>query len=347
MISIEGPGMSEGLARPDALLRLVQAQGAAPPPDAYQPAAHWVSYGAAEAIPLAIVLLVVAGGFGYAGKRLRAPLRVTRPGNTAAAFMIAIWLLAIYTAYVAWLVYGLQVKQAYPGFVASRVRVGTPVYAPMTFFVILYLTRRWGWKIAPASAVIGTVAALMIFEFPFDLIILARTNPPIPTHPMLYRQLLFLPFFLVQFSTVSLLTLLPSMRVTGYASYAVAGMFLVFAVWAAFGFAFPAEPLPLALNIISKILCFLAAIMLFVWREDGEASKVRKWRVSSVVMGPAEGLLTGPTADTQARRWELVQVPLRDLGSGLLGVGAPQNGPPDAGLSIRGQARSAPNPMNG
>ena len=116
--------MSEGLARADALLRLAQAQRAAPPPDAYRPA-HWVSYGGGEAILLAIVLLVVAGGFAYAGKRLRAPLRVTRPGGTAAAFMIAIWLLAIYTAYVAWLVYGLQVKQAYPSFVAPRVHVGT------------------------------------------------------------------------------------------------------------------------------------------------------------------------------------------------------------------------------
>jgi hypothetical protein len=77
---------------------------------------------------------------------------------------------------------------------------------------------------------------------------------------------------LVEFSTVSLLTLLPSMRVTAYACYAVAGMFVVFAVWAAFGFAFPAEPLPLALNVMSKILCFVAAIMLFVWRPDAEVS---------------------------------------------------------------------------
>jgi hypothetical protein len=57
------------------------------------------------------------------------------------------------------LVYGLQVKQAYPGFAAPRVRVGTFVDAPVTFFVILYLTRRWGWKVALASAVIGTAAA--------------------------------------------------------------------------------------------------------------------------------------------------------------------------------------------
>jgi hypothetical protein len=262
--------MSEGLARADALLRLAQAQRAAPPPP-YAPDS-WVSYGGGEAILLAIVLLVVASGFAYAGKRLRAPLAITRPGGTVAGFMIATWLLAIYTVCVAWLVYELQVKQAYPGFVAPRVRVGTFVDAPVTFFVILYLTRRWGWKVALASAVIGTAAAWNIFEFPFDLIIMARTNPPIPTHPMLYRQLIFLPLFLVQFSTVSLLTLLPSMRVTAYAAYAVAGMFVVFAVWAAFGFAFPAEPLPLALNVISKILCFVAAIMLFVWRADGEVS---------------------------------------------------------------------------
>ena len=188
--------------------------------------------------------------------------------------MIAIWLLTIYSVLVATSVCGLQLKQAYPDFVAPRMRVGTFVDAPVTFFVILYLTRRWGWKVALASAVIGTAAAPMLFEFPFDLIIMARTNPPIPAHPMLYRQLLYLPLFLAELSTISLLTLLPSMRVTAYAAYAVAGMFLVFAVWAAFGFAFPAEPLPLVLNIISKILCFIAAIMLFVWREDGEVSEL-------------------------------------------------------------------------
>jgi hypothetical protein len=253
-------------------MQLAQAQGAAPPPDA---AAHWVSYHGGEAILLSTVLLVVAGGFAYAGKRLRAPLGVTRPGRTAAAFLIAIWLLAICTGLVATIVYGLQVKQAYPEFVARHVRVGTFVDALITFFVILYLTRRWGWQVALASAAIGTAAAPMIFEFPFDLIVMTRTNPPIPAHPLLYRLLFFLPLFLVEFSTVSLLTLLPSMRVTAYAAYAVAGMFVVFAVWAAFGFAFPADPLPLALNVISKILCFIAAIMVFGWRADEEVSRAK------------------------------------------------------------------------
>jgi hypothetical protein len=263
------PGIPPELAHADALLQLAQAQGTAPPATS---TAHWVSYSGGEAIVLAIVLLVVACGFAYAGKRLRVPLSITRPGAIVAAFMIVIWLLAIYTVIVATHVYGLEVRQAYPDFVAARVRVGTFIDAPITFFLILYLTRRWGWKIALVSAVIGTAAAPMIFELPFDLIVMTRTNPPIPTYPMLYRQLFFLPLFLVELSTISLLALLPSMRVTAYAAYAVAGMFVVFAIWAVFGFAFPAEPLPLALNVISKILCFVAAIMLFVWRTDGEVS---------------------------------------------------------------------------
>jgi hypothetical protein len=267
-------GMSERLARAGALHWLAQAQGAATPTPPYTPAS-WISYGGGEAILLAIVLLVVACGFAYAGKWLRPPVRVTRPGGIAAGFMIAIWFLTIYNFLVATFVYGLQLKQAYPNFVAPRVRVGTFVDAPVTFLLILYLTRRWGWKIALASAIIGTAAAPMIFELPFDLIVMTRVNPPMPTHPILYRQLFFLPLYLVELSTLSLLTLLPSMRVTAYASYAVAGMFAVFAVWAAFEFAFPSEPLPLALNIISKILCFVAAIMLFVWRAEGAVSGTR------------------------------------------------------------------------
>jgi hypothetical protein len=262
--------MFERLARADALLWLTQAQGAPPPPP-YTPAS-WVSYGGGEAILLAIVLLVVAGGFAYAGRWLRTPVSVARPGGVTTGFMIAICLLAIYNVLVATFVYGLQLKQAYPDFVAPRVRVGTFVDAPVTFFVILFLTRRWGWKVALASASIGTAAAPMIFELPFDLIVMTRINPPIPAHPILYRQLFFLPLYVVELSTLSLLTLLPSMRVTAHASYAVAGMFAVFAVWAAVGFAFPSEPLPLALNIISKILCFVAAIMLFVWRAEGAVS---------------------------------------------------------------------------
>jgi hypothetical protein len=83
-------GIFQELARGDAFLRVGQAQEAAPSPPGTP---HWVSYGGGEAILLAILLLVVSGGFAYAGKRLRAPLAITRPGGVAAGFMITIWLL--------------------------------------------------------------------------------------------------------------------------------------------------------------------------------------------------------------------------------------------------------------
>src|SRR5579872_6337632 len=128
------PGLSEGSTRADMLIQLAQAQGVVPP----HAAAHWVSYGVGALICLAIVLLIVAGGFAFAGSRLRVPLKVIGPGRVAAGFMIAIWLVAIYTAAVAAHVYGLQVREAYPHFVAARVHVGTFVDAPVTFLVILY-----------------------------------------------------------------------------------------------------------------------------------------------------------------------------------------------------------------
>lgn len=38
--------------------------------------------------------------------------------------------------------------------------------------------------------------------------------------------------------------------------------FVIFAVWAVFGFAYPATPLPIALNMLSKVLAFAAAVSL-------------------------------------------------------------------------------------
>jgi len=259
---------------------LAQAQAVAPQP--YSPVS-WTPYSGGAAILLAILLLALAGGCAYAGRRLARPLSIAQQGRVAAGFMIAIWLLTICNFAIALLLYGLELKQAYPTFVSRHPRVGTGIDAPVTFFVILYLTRRWGWRLALASAFIGMAAAPMLFELPFDLIVMRRTIPPLPTYPAIHRLMFFLPLFLMEFSTMSLLTLLPTVRVTAGACYAVAGMFAVFALWAAFGFAFPSEPLPLALNVISKILCFVAGIMLFVWREEGDAPESEGRRSSGAI----------------------------------------------------------------
>ena len=44
----------------------------------------------------------------------------------------------------------------------------------------------------------------------------------------------------------------------------MAGFFLVFAVWAAFGFTYPLDPLDAAFNDISKVLSFVTAITFFL-----------------------------------------------------------------------------------
>ena len=112
----------------------------------------------------------------------------------------------------------------------------------------------------------GAAAAPMIFEFPFDLIVMARTYPPLPPDPALYRVLFFAPLFLVEFTTLALLTLSPMVRLSRAAFFFFALMLVVFAVWALSGFAYPSMPVPFALNVVSKILAFAAALSLFLSR---------------------------------------------------------------------------------
>jgi hypothetical protein len=246
------------------------------------PGVAWAVYERTDAVLLSIALAAVAAVLAWLAARLRDPVRVARPGRVVAGFMIALWALSILMFLVAGLVYLAQIREAFPALAAraaeaaraghraraAHVNVGTYPEAVVTFFVILYLTRRFGWAAALASAVVGAAAGPMLFEAPFDLIVMTRTNPVIPPNPALYRALFFLPLFLVEVSTVSLLALLPSFRITRGSLFALAAMFAVFAVWAAFGFAYPNRLLPLALNIVSKLLCFVAAALFFVWRDQ-------------------------------------------------------------------------------
>ena len=236
-----------------------------------EPYGAWMSYQGGTAAMLAVTLLVLAAASALAGVKLRHPIAVTRPGPTVSGFMIALWLLAIVTFGIAVKTYGVQLKEMHLLFKTPRAQVGTLVWALVSFVAILLLTRKHGWKVALGSAIVGTAAAPMLFEFPFDLIVMPMVYPPVPPYPWLYRALYFLPLIMIEFSTVALLTLSPAMRITRYACFALAAMFAVFAVWAAYGFGFPAQPLPLVLNVTAKILCFVAGIMLFAGREPAAA----------------------------------------------------------------------------
>jgi hypothetical protein len=118
------------------------------------------------------------------------------------------------------------------------------------------------------------MAAAAIFELPFDLIIWTRIYPPVPPDPALYRAMFFVPLVLVELTTLSLLTMTPMVKLSRTTVFCLALMLLVFAVWALAGFGYPSAPVPLAMNVVSKILAFVTALSLFLpewftwWRRD-------------------------------------------------------------------------------
>ena len=227
----------------------------------------WSPYGGSNSILLAVVLLIVTGVLMYLAMRLHHPIEVKRPGKFLGISLVVIWVLAVTTFLVAVIIYVRALYQQVGHFTGpvnpiTRVTVTSGVVA---FFVIAYLAQRSGFWVAFGSAMVGTIAAPMIFELPFDLIVMWRTYPPAPE--VLFTLLFFLPLFLVEALSFAMLTLSPLMKLSRYTLFLLAGIFLSFAVWALFGFAYPAAPIPVALNTISKILAFATAVSLFLPQE--------------------------------------------------------------------------------
>lgn len=77
-------------------------------------------------------------------------------------------------------------------------------------------------------------------------------------------MLFFLPLFIVEILSLAMLALSPRMRLSRPSLLIFAGMLLIFAVWALFGMAYPYEPIPIVLNVASKIVAFAVAVSLFV-----------------------------------------------------------------------------------
>ena len=162
---------------------------------------------------------------------------------------------------------GIYGKQAHHEHLAGRPADNifpiTFLAAGVTFFLIT-VTGKPGGRTAVISAALAAIAAPMVFEFPFDLIVMARTYPPIPPNPALYRAVFFAPLFLVEITTLALLTWSPMVRLTRATFFAFALMLAVFAVWALDGFEYPGTPAPYALNVVSKLLAFATILTLFL-----------------------------------------------------------------------------------
>jgi hypothetical protein len=231
----------------------------------------WRPYTGGEALLLAAVLLAIAAVLAYLGVRLRQPVGVSRPGKAVGVLLVIMWGLSLATFGFAVGTYGRAFSQHYGNVTLPPDPVSPITFLSglVTFVVIAFWTRRHGLKVALGSAIVGSVAAPFIFELPFDLIVMWRTYPPPPE--TLYTLLFFLPLFLVEISSFSLLTLSPLMKVSRLTLFSLAAVFAVFAVWALFGFSYPLHPLPFAFNAVSKVLCFVVSISLFLRREAAPA----------------------------------------------------------------------------
>jgi len=142
----------------------------------------WSPYPGNGAFLLAVTLLIIAGVFVFLGTRLHRPAGVAKPGRTVGIFLMVIWFLSLATFAIA---VGTYVSALYEQ--VGPVTLPTSPISPVTdlsilvaFIMIAYLSRHHGLMTALGSAIVGTVAAPLIFELPFDLIVMGRTYPPTP-----------------------------------------------------------------------------------------------------------------------------------------------------------------------
>jgi ABC-2 type transport system ATP-binding protein len=236
----------------------------------------WIPYGGPARIELAAGLLAVAGGLAYAGARLPRPVRLPRPGSTVTAFLVVIWAASIPILLTCVTVYAQHYQNEYPAHGAPPADPITPVtFLSVAAVFIIMLTRgapRIGTRLG--SAVVAALAAPLVFELPFDLIVMARTYPPLHPDPAGFRALFFAPLILVELATFALLWLTPAARLTRATCYSLALMLAVFAAWALTGFGYPAAPAPTAFNVVSKVLAFVVILSLFFPREEGPGTPV-------------------------------------------------------------------------
>lgn len=222
----------------------------------------WSPYVGSDAYILAGSLLLVTCILTSLGFRFRHARAVKGPGMFLGTLILGCWFLSVIAFLTAITAYALaQQEQEIHFDLTNPITPVTLTSAVIAFFVILYLTHQSGPRIAIVSAIVGTFAAPMIFELPFDLLVMWRTYPPAP--PVLYTLLFFLPLFLVELLSFALLSFSPVMKLTRYTLFLLAGMFFLFAIWALFGFAYPSTPIPTALNMLSKVVAFATAVSLF------------------------------------------------------------------------------------
>jgi hypothetical protein len=234
----------------------------------------WIPYGGSAKWELAIVLLVVAVSVAILGVRLRLPAQLARPARPAVIALVITWACAIPAFLVCVAIYAQQLREnhalAHVGKVGDPIAPVTFTAAVVTFIVIAALSPDRSTRFL--SAAIAAIAAPMVFELPFDLLVMARTYPPVEPQPGWFRVLFFAPLFIIELTTLSFLALSPMVKLARSTFFTLALMFAVFAGWGLEGLHYPLAPLPFAFNVLAKLLAFATIFTLFLpqrVRRDG------------------------------------------------------------------------------
>jgi len=237
--------------------------------------ATWASYSGDARTWLALGLLAAAGAAALAGILLPLPIPFTQPGPAGRAATIAAWITSVTVLLICAALYAQQVMNDIR---ASGLRVTGPrltilpvtLTAAAALFVIIASRKFPDPPARLASAAIGAIAAPMIFELPFDPLIIPRVRMAVPDPPPVL--LVYVPLLLTEITTLLLLRLSPMARLTRAAFFSFALMLGVWAAWALAGFGYPSAPLPIALNIASKVLAFVTALTLFLPQQPAPAA---------------------------------------------------------------------------
>jgi hypothetical protein len=220
----------------------------------------WKPYTFPQSVILAFILLFVGIGLVILGNRLKHSLEVPHPGKKVKIALITVW--AVLVLFIIGFIVFYRIGRT--GIGTGRTGTG-PIFpitlacAVVAFIYIAYISRHDGILTAFGRAFVCAAAGPMIFEFPFDMIVIPQIIAPAK---LLVAE--FVPLDFAVLLTLSLLLLSRRVHITRYSIYVLGAMFIIFAVWASFGFAYPSSPIPFTLNAISKVLSFITIVFLFM-----------------------------------------------------------------------------------
>ena len=125
----------------------------------------WSPYAGSSSLILTVVLLLITSVLLYFAFRFQHSRQVKRPGLFLGIALVLMWLLAVTTWVIAVAVYGLAIyQQKGPSTVPPNYTAPvTLTLLVVAFIVIAILARRSGFWGAIVSAIVGPIAAPLIF----------------------------------------------------------------------------------------------------------------------------------------------------------------------------------------